>query len=212
MSKERCFFITKIVCLLLVLFIGYANGLVLSYDTYIVDQEELDSFDFSSYDSALIFGAGMEDEFTMSLLQEDRVRRGVMLYTDGAVKHLYMTGDDGTNRVNEVDYMKGYAVSSGVSEDVVYIDPQGHNSFLSCNNALNQLDLDRVVVVSQSWHLPRILYYCHSLGVDAIGVTSDLREYPGISKIWGHGLREVLARVKAVISIEWSIPLARTVY
>ncbi len=193
----------KVGGLLLLLVIGYSNGLVFS--------ERISDDDTIEYEAALIFGGGMKQPGVMSDILEDRAQKGVELYKDGMVPLLVMTGDGGSNRVDEVWPMRSYARGAGVFEDDIHIDPVGFNTYLSCSNAYTVLGLRRVVVVSQSWHLPRIVYYCRSVGLSVTGVPSDLRVYGGPGKIWGHGLREVLARVKAVMGVQVLPWVARVV-
>lgn len=150
---------------------------------------------------ALIFGGGMkEDGKTMSEMQTDRVIQGVNLYKAGKVQKLLMTGDDGANNADEVDAMEAYAISLGVPDEAVDIDPHGYNTYKSCVRAKQVYGLTSVIAVSQNFHLPRILYFCTREGIDVIGSPADLRAYGWWAHVWPQGLREVLARVKAVAS------------
>ena len=52
---------------------------------------------------------------------------------------------------------------------------------------------DRIIIVTQQYHLYRALYIARSMGIEAYGVASDYRTYVGqVSR----DIREVLARVK----------------
>lgn len=151
---------------------------------------------------AIIFGGGMkEDGVTMSEMQEDRVKRGIELYKAGKVQKLLMTGDDGANNGNEVGAMEKYAIAAGVPDDAVDIDPHGYNTFKSCDRAANLYNVTSTIVVSQSFHLHRIAYFCsHEQGINVEPVSADLREYGTKGRWVTAGLREWLARVKAVVS------------
>jgi SanA protein len=151
---------------------------------------------------AIVFGGGMkEDGVTMSEMQEDRVKRGIELYKAGKVQKLLMTGDDGANNGNEVGAMEKYAIAAGVPDEAVDIDPHGYNTFKSCDRAANLYHVTSTIVISQSFHLHRIVYFCgFQQGMDVEAVSADLRDY-GFKGDWlTAGLREWLARVKAVVS------------
>lgn len=151
---------------------------------------------------ALIFGGGMKkDGVTMSEMQEDRVIRGVQLYKAGKVEKLFLTGDDGANNGNEVDAMATYALGLGVPEEAIEIDPHGYNTFKSCDREVHLYNIKNAIVVSQSFHLHRIVYFCgEKQGMDLEPVSADLRDY-GFKGRWvTAGVREWLARVKAVVS------------
>ena len=151
---------------------------------------------------AIIFGGGMkEDGVTMSEMQEDRVKRGIELYKSGKVQKLMMTGDDGANNGNEVGAMEKYAIAAGVPDEAVDIDPHGYNTFKSCDRAAHLYNVTSTIVVSQSFHLHRIAYFCsHEQGIDVEPVSADLRDYGFRGRWVTGGLREWLARVKAVVS------------
>jgi len=150
---------------------------------------------------ALVFGGGMNGEI-MTNLQTDRVIRAIELYENGKVKKLIMTGDDGTYRDNEVDAMKQYAIDNGVPAEDISVDGKNSDTYSSCYRAKNVLGLDKVIAVSQRFHLRRILYFCNSMGIDTIGVSSDLHRPTFKERIWNSSLREMLARVKGVWRIE----------
>lgn len=151
---------------------------------------------------ALVFGGGMKpDGQTMSEMQADRVARAVELYQSGKAHKLLMTGDDGQNKVDEVHAMHDAAVAAGIPDLAVDIDPHGYNTYKSCARAKEVYHLSTVIVVSQSFHLPRIMYFCQKQGLQVTGLSADLQDYGLKAKLWPQGAREWLARVKAVISV-----------
>lgn len=156
---------------------------------------------------ALVFGGGMKDATTMSEIQEDRVIRGIALYQAGTVEKLVMTGDDGARIVDEVHPMREYAIARGVAPEDILLDGHGYRTYESCYRARAVYGFTEVIAVSQTFHLPRILYLCNTLGVKTIGVSADLREYPAI---WKMQLREVGARVKGWWQIAVTRPLPRS--
>jgi len=150
---------------------------------------------------ALIFGGGMkEDGITMSEMQEDRVKRGIELYKAGKTQRLIMTGDDGANNGNEVSAMHDYAVKAGVPDEAVDTDPHGYNTYKSCDRAKNVYGVTSTIAISQSFHLPRIVYFCEGQGIEVTPVSANLRDYGWWGRVWPSGVRESLARVKAVVA------------
>lgn len=179
-----------------ILFVIGANRVILAYNNDIahtVSEAPVGAV-------AMIFGGGMKDTHSMSDMQEDRVLQGVMLYKSGKAKKLLMTGDDGTMRVDEVDAMREYAIARGVPSDDVLVDPRGYTTYASCVRAGSVYGVTTTIAVSQSFHLPRIRYFCEHAGIRTFGLSADLRAYPNV---WVGGLREVLARVKAWIWVSW---------
>lgn len=146
--------------------------------------------------AALIFGAGVYPNGQLSPMLADRVMTGVMLYRAGKVTKLLMTGDNRVITYNEPWRMADFAVAHGAPEEAIAFDYAGRRTYDSCWRAKHIFGLDRVVLVTQAFHLPRALYLCRSMGLDAVGVAADRRVYPRRTLLWLN-LREVLARLRA---------------
>ena len=52
---------------------------------------------------------------------------------------------------------------------------------------------ERILIVTQGYHLPRALYIAKRLGIEAAGVSADLRAYSGQTL---RDVREIAARTK----------------
>ena len=60
----------------------------------------------------------------------------------------------------------------------------------------------RILIVTQGYHLYRALYIAEKLGIEAYGVSADLRSY---TKQFQYDVREVLARVKDVFWVQYNL-------
>jgi len=66
--------------------------------------------------------------------------------------------------------------------------------------------VDQAILVTQAFHMPRAIYLCNRLGVDSIGVESDLRAYPKISLLsWN--IRELFAAASALWDVNIGHPI-----
>lgn len=182
----------------------FTNSIILQYRSEILSIEEV-----QPSTQVLVFGGGMNADGTQSIMQMDRVTTGVSLYNSRKVTDIIMTGDDGENRQNEVDAMMAQAIQYGVPAERVTSDPHGYRTYESCWRARYVYGIKTAIVVSQDFHLPRIIYICRKMGVQVIGVSGNLREY---GSVWAPGPREILARLKAWIQVEITKPLPRVVY
>lgn len=145
----------------------------------------------ADYDCILVLGAGVRDDGTPSPMLYDRVTVAVRLYElTGAP--LLMSGDH-TGDYNEVGVMKALAVEMGVPSEDVFLDHEGYSTYESLYRAKGVFRAKRMLVVTQEYHLHRALYIARELGVEAEGVSADLRPY---RKQTVYSLREHLARFK----------------
>lgn len=144
-------------------------------------------------DCIIVLGCQVHSDGTPSHMLEDRLRRGVALYDLGAAPKILMSGDHGTENYDEVDAMKHYAVDAGVPSENVFMDHAGFSTYETVIRAKEIFQADKVIIVTQQYHLYRALYIARALGVEAYGVAAEYRQYSGQ---FVRDVREVLARVK----------------
>jgi vancomycin permeability regulator SanA len=157
----------------------------------IISVEEAERLE--NVDCILVLGCLVKSDGTPSDMLEDRLKTGIMLYGIGAAPKILMSGDHGQVEYDEVTAMKKYAVDRGVASNDVFCDHAGFSTYESIYRAKEIFGADKIIIVTQKYHLSRALYIAENLGVEAWGVSADIRTYRGqISR----DLREVLARNK----------------
>ena len=144
-------------------------------------------------DCILVLGASVKPDGTPSNMLYDRIMTGVALYEAGAAPKLIMSGDHGKTDYNEVGTMKNYAMAEGIASEDIFMDHAGFSTYESIYRAKEIFQAKKVLVVTQEYHLYRALYIAEKLGMEAYGVSADLRTYAGQYK---RDLREILARNK----------------
>lgn len=144
-------------------------------------------------DCIIVLGCQVRSDGSPSHMLEDRLRQGVALYTLGAAPKLLMSGDHGTDGYDEVDAMKQYAVESGVPSEDVFMDHAGFSTYETMCRAKKIFQAEKVLIVTQRYHLYRAVYLANALGMEAYGVAAEYRQYSGQ---FARDVREVLARVK----------------
>lgn len=154
---------------------------------------------------ALVLGAGVWPDGSLTPILADRVATAADLYRAGKVQKLLCSGDNRRVDYNEPQAMKDYAVTLGVSGEDVVLDYAGRRTYDSCYRAREIFGVDRAVVVTQRFHAPRALYTCDALGLDAVAVTADRRTYSADQVIWK--TREYLALLLAW----WDVNVRRPV-
>jgi len=142
----------------------------------------------------LVLGASLKPDGTPSDELTDRLVTGVKLYKDGKAPRVLVTGDDGKFHTNEVAAMRQYLVDRGVSSTDILVDGQGYRTYESCARAVEIYHIQKAIVVTQNFHLPRALYLCNALGMDAVGTPADLHVY---QDQWWNVIRDLLASAKA---------------
>ena len=154
---------------------------------------EAEAATLSDVDCVIVLGCFVHDNGAPSHMLEDRLKRGVSLYKLGAAPKLLMSGDHGTTEYDEVDAMKRYAVDAGIPSGDVFMDHAGFSTYETVYRAKEVFAAEKVLIVTQGYHLYRALYIAEKLGLEAYGVDADYRQYAGQIQ---RDVREILARVK----------------
>lgn len=149
---------------------------------------------------ALVLGAGLNPDGTPSAFLAGRLEVARALYSSGRARVLLVSGDNRVADYDEPTAMRDWLTAHGVPADAVVRDFAGRDTYDSCARARRIFGVDRVLVVSQGYHLPRAVTTCRALGLDAEGVGDwTARQYRAQ---WAAGARrEVVADAKAVIDV-----------
>lgn len=204
----RLRFIIKIISFLLMLsivFIAYTNISINNYSKkYIFKADE--TKELKEADAILVLGALVVDGDTLSLVLQDRMDTGIALYTAGKAKKLLLSGDHGQDSYDEVNAMKDYAMKKGVPAKDIFLDHAGFSTYESMYRAKDVFLCKSVIVVSQEFHLPRAVYDANKMGLDAVGVIADAREYSSAAK---SQVREYIAISKDFLYVNILKPLPK---
>ena len=149
--------------------------------------------ELTDVDCILVLGCYVHDSGRPSDMLTDRLRRGIELYQSGAAPKLLMSGDHGQKDYNEVKAMKLEAIEEGIPSEDIFMDHAGFSTYESIFRARDVFAADRIIIVTQEYHLYRALYIANALGVEAYGVAADYHTYVGQVN---REVREILARNK----------------
>ena len=90
--------------------------------------------------------------------------------------------------------MRRYLTKGGVPERAISVDLEGLSTFDSCWRARSVFGIQRAILVTQAFHLPRAVFLARAAGIDAVGVRAGGGRWRALY-VW----RELLARPLAVV-------------
>jgi SanA protein len=155
---------------------------------------------------AIVFGAGLWRDGSPTPVLRDRVAAAAELYFAGKVERLLLSGDNQYIDYNEPGAMRLYALELGVPDEALVLDYAGRRTYDTCYRARDIFGVSDAILVTQNFHLPRALYICQTLGLNAVGVSADRRIYrPRSLAFWN--LREVPATLAALWEVHVSKPV-----
>ena len=122
--------------------------------------------DLPKREYGVVFGARVREDFTLSDAARERVEAAVILYRQGTIQKIFVSGDNRTNE--EAAAIAKHAESKGVPAENIVVDRLGIDTQDTCRHfaAVGAGG----VLLSQEFHLPRALYLCQAEGVQPIGL------------------------------------------
>ncbi len=154
-------------------------------------------------DVAVVFGAQVHPGGRPSSTLSWRVDTACELYDEGLVHRLVMSGAVGDSGYDEAQVMRERAIAQGVPAGAIVVDSHGVNTEATVANTVTLFDaqgVDRVLAVSNAYHLPRIKLEYRRRGREVFTVPAEetrriketpylwLREVPAFWKYYLRGL------------------------
>lgn len=152
----------------------------------------------------LVLGAQVYRDGTPSPFLAARLDLARQLYAAGTVRAVLVSGDHGEWAYDEPGAMSRWLVDRGVPERQVVQDHAGFDTYDSCVRAKKVFGVEKMIVVTQSFHIDRAVALCRDAGIDAVGIGDESVKH--FTAAWDRGaFRERLAGVKAT----WDVATGR---
>lgn len=168
-------------------------GIVAGVNAYVMEKgnntmiTSEESEKLKGVDCIIVLGCYVKEDGTPGNILADRLKTSVKLYKNGVAPKIIMSGDHSSDEYNEVAVMKNYAVDAGVHSEDVFMDHAGFSTYETMYRAKEVFGAEKVVIVTQEYHLYRSVFIAEKLGMEAYGVASDFKLDQN---------REILARCK----------------
>lgn len=145
--------------------------------------KELNDFPESPY--ALVLGAGLESDGRPTDILSDRVLSAVKLFELGKVRMLVMSGSSYGEGYDEVVAMEKLAIRAGIAREKIIMDKKGVSTLDSLINYKYRFQNEKVIIVTQQFHLPRSLWLAKQLGLNCYGFPASIYRFSNFKKfVW----------------------------
>jgi SanA protein len=145
---------------------------------------------------ALIPGAAILQDGSLSSIFTDRANMAIDLYKAGKVSKILVSGDNSTLSHNEVNPVRLYLISKSIPDQDIFLDHAGFDTYSTMYRARDIFGVSSVLIATQSFHLLRAVFIARQLGMKAYGVNADVGYI--LSRNY---VREVFADEKAVLDL-----------
>jgi len=150
----------------------------------------------TDYEIALVFGTSQYlRSGRLNPHYYGRINLAALLYHQGLVEHLLLSGDNRSQYYNEPAKMQQDLIERGVPLEAMTLDSAGFSTFDSLKRSRDVYGLHQLLLVTQDYHLPRALFIADHLAIEASGCVAKGPEWSAMRKVW---FREVAARLKTL--------------
>lgn len=146
--------------------------------------------------TAIILGAGIYSDGTLSSILKNRVDKAIELYKEKKISKILVSGDNSTIEHNEVNPVRNYLLRKGIPSEDIFLDHAGFDTYSTMYRARDIFKVSSVIIATQSFHLPRAVFIARNLGMEAYGIRADERNVHIKNYI-----REIFANEKAVFDL-----------
>jgi SanA protein len=184
---------SAIACALPVAFVVAANAWVLRVGGA---RARASIADLAEAPVAIVLGASVKTDGMPSHALEDRLQQALDLYRMHKVSKILLSGDHGRPEYDETNTMRRWLLERGLPPESLFCDHAGFTTYDTMARARRIFGVERAIVVTQRFHLPRALYTAAAVGLQAEGAGCDQRTYA--KGLWFE-VREIGARTKAFL-------------
>ena len=183
--------IIGLVCLGIILYAGVMSFVLIREKGVATEVPSADN-----YDAIIVLGAQVKPDGSPSVQLSWRLDAAASAYEQKKVPVVVCGAQGADEPMPEAVAMKQYLVNKGVAEEDILMDPESFNTRQNLKNAgellKNRPEVQKVLVVTSDYHVPRSLALAKDQGYEAIGLGSPCKpEY------WlKNHAREALAWIK----------------
>ena len=133
-----------------------------------------------SYDAIIVLGAQVLPDGTPNVQLAWRFDAAVEAYRNRKVPVVVCGAQGKDEPLPEAYAMKKYLIERGVAEEDILTDPESFNTRQNLRNAKELLkdkpEVQKVLVVTSDYHVPRAIEIARDLHLDAAGIGSPCRQ------------------------------------
>ncbi len=128
-------------------------------------------------DAGIIFGAAVWGGNRPSPVLRERINKGFEIYKAGLAPLLVLTGSGSPEEMTESEVSRNELIKYGVKEKDIILEKVTYSTFEQItyvrDNLYNRRDWDRIIVISDNYHLYRIKEICKFNDMNVITISSD---------------------------------------
>ncbi|MFI9508671.1 vancomycin high temperature exclusion protein [Nocardia sp. NPDC052566] len=147
----------------------------------------------------IVPGAKVATDGTPMAYLRGRLDAAIELVRTGKAQRILVSGDASGVSGDEIASMTTYLTAHGIDAARIDADGSGESTRATCERAKQVYGIDRALIVTQYWHVPRAVALCRAAGIEAdgVGAPCECRR----TTLIRNNIREWLAAPKALLAL-----------
>ena len=195
-SKKLLIISIKIILLILVIILLIPLTIYLHYRKKIYPN--IQAIPNEEFEVGIVFGAGIYNNQYHGKALTSRLDTAIKLYKNNKIKKILISGDNSLLDYSEPDVMYNYLIKNGIPKEDIFMDYAGFNTYHTCLRAKYIFKINKAILISQGFHLPRALYLCQKIDINASGISAE-NPFSNSPTDSYYSIREILAIYKAIL-------------
>ena len=133
--------------------------------------KDVNNKDFDA-DAIMVLGCEVRKNGYPGIVLKQRLDKALEAYNNGWAKAILVTGNHATDEYDEANSMKNYLKSKGVPSENIFMDHAGFTTYESMYRAKKKFEVEKMIVVTQKYHLYRSIYIANKLGIKTYGISA----------------------------------------
>ena len=146
---------------------------------------------------AVILGAAVWSHDKPSPIFEGRIKKAYYLYQSGYVDNIQLTGGSAPGEISEAETAFNYLTALGVKSEGIRVESRTSTTTQQIQfikkNLVENYGYKNIVIISDNFHMSRILEICKFYRLDAVGSRSEYEIRP--NKLLFYRIRESIALI-----------------
>ncbi len=118
------------------------------------------------HEYGVLFGAYVLADGTLTDVTKERAAAAALLYHQGKIRRIFVSATERDNY--QATAIATYLIEQGVPAAALTIDELGIDSGDTCRHFATLAD--QGILITQGYHLPRVMWLCQREGVKAVGI------------------------------------------
>jgi len=175
-SALRKFYLFRSIWITIFVFIAGLGAIFIWVTAFKDDSATIQANNIKT-DAGIVLGAAVWGGNRPSPVLRERINKGYELLENGTIKNIVLTGGGSPGEMTEADVAKSELLKKGIDQKLIFAENKSNSTLEQITyvdkSLYRRLGWQRIILISDNFHLPRSGEICRFYGIKTYAVSSD---------------------------------------